>query len=538
MKPSIIAYIDLNTEEWINETLFQYQNVTTYILPLHIDENGFIINKTNLNPCNSQLALNYTFIFEFNFQSQPVPAAINAVVLGIRPFIRNLTLLCIEKKPLFVIRTPINNISMLSYYRFKQIIKALWPEYNDPIFLIGSDLSLNTDGIIENSISSVDCLETFDKLDYDSYRYYSHFRPFPFCSYYIPSCHALNGLNFHLYYNYSPDSYLDWIRVSLSWSYFFHYPLEFAAVYIADLDAHAKINVNQYFELERPQLVCESSNAPIPDVEYGLANKCNTAIAIHAFYPESLPVIFELAEPNIDNIDYLITTTADKVEAVISCFQNHNIPRYALYIVPNHGRDVAPFMKSIIPALIHYGYSHFIKIHTKKSLHRDDGSDWGTHLIKSLVSEDSIKYIRHLFSLDNHIGLLAPPGSIIPITTCLNLNVLWLAELLSSFSISTKWALQRNFIAGSMFAGRVDILEPLINKTPTMESYESEAGQVDATLAHAMERFLSIFIKHQGFDLEEITGDTSLAPAFGYKDSEPTLGIAKTLEQKISELQQ
>lgn len=536
MKPSIIAYIDLHAEEWTNETLFQYQNVTTYILPLHIDENGSIINKNNLYPCNNQLALNYTFIFEFNFQSQPVPAAINTVVLSMRPYIRNLTLLCIDKKPLFMIRTPNINKSLLSYYRLTQIIKTLWPEYNEPVFLIGSDLSLKADGIIENSISSIDCLETSDKLDYDSYRYYSHFRPFPFCSYYIPSCHALNGLNSGLYHNYTPDSYLDWIRINLSWSYFFHYPLDFAAVYIADLDAHAQINVNQSFDLERPKFVFDSSNAPMPDMEYGLVNKSNTAMSIHAFYPENLPVIFGLAESNINYIDYLITTTADKVEAVISCLQNHNIPRYALYIVPNHGRDVAPFMKTILPALFHYGYSHFIKIHTKKSLHRDDGSDWGTHLITSLISEESIKYIRHLFSLDNHIGLLAPPGSIIPITTCLNLNVLWLAELLSSFGISTKWALQRNFVAGSMFAGRVDILKPLIDKTPTIESYESEAGQVDATLAHAMERFLSIFIKHQNFDLEEITGDTRLAPAFGYKDSEPTLGSAKTLEQKISEI--
>ena len=536
MKPSIIARIDFNAEQRLDQALFQHQSITSYILPLHIEENGFIANIASFYPCNNPLALNYTFIFEFCFQRQPVPAAFDALVVNIRPFVQNLALLCIETKPLFLIRTPVINKSLLSRYRLKLIIKDLWPEYSDPIFLTSSDLQAHADGTIESSIASISCLKKAGKLDYDSYRYHSHFRPFPTGFYFIPSCHALNNVNCEFYTNYSPDSYLDWIRVSLAWSYLFYYPSNSALVHIEDLEAHAQININQPWSFERPKLHCKPSNVPIPSTEVGVPNIDNIVIVIHVFYLESLSVILDLAVPNKDSIDYLITTAADKVESVTSCLKSYNLPNYRIYVIPNHGRDISPFMNVILPALVHYGYKNFIKLHTKKSLHRDDGSDWGSHLISSMVSDDSIKYIRRVLSLKNDIGLLAPPGSIIPITACLSMNVLWLAELLAEFNISPKWALQRDFVAGSMFAGRVDLFRHLIEKSPTLESYEPEAGQVDATLAHAMERFLSIFVQHQGYDLDEVPGDTTSAPAFGYQDSRPVSGSSSTLDQKIVSL--
>jgi len=536
MKPSFIARIDLNSEQWLNESQFTNQSISSYIISLHIEENGYIPNIANLYPCNTPSALNFTYIFEFSFNRQPVPAAFDALVLSIRPWIRNLTLFCIDKKPMFLIRTSVRSKSLLSPYRLKLLVKELWPEYSDPIFLTSSDLPDYADGVIENSITSINCLEKSGKLDYDSYRYHSHFRPFPICSYFIPACHAPNQANFDFFTSYSPDSYLDWIRVSLAWSYLFYYPSTLAPVYIEDLKTHSKINENRPWNFERPKLQCKSSTAPVPDIEVGLSNVSNTAMVIHVFYPESLPAILDLASPTKAIIDYLITTTADKVEPVVSCLENYNIPTYRIYVVQNHGRDVAPFMNVILPALVHYGYDNFIKVHTKKSLHRDDGSDWGSHLISSMVSEDSINYVRRAFSLKSDIGLLAPPGSIIPITACLSMNVLWLAELLAEFNISPKWALQRHFVAGSMFAGRVDLFRHLIDKSPTLESYEPEAGQVDATLAHAMERFLSLYVQHQSYDLDEVPGDTTSAPAFGYQDSRPDSGLSSTLDHKIVSL--
>jgi hypothetical protein len=531
VKASIIARIDPSASQWLNEELFKYYSITSFILPLKIDENGFVLNRDQLHPCGSQSVHDYSFIIEFNFQRQPIPSALDALVMGIRPYVQHLTLLSIDHRPLFILRINSKQTSCFSLYRFRRIVKMLWPECNDPIFLSSSAQEFCSEGTIENSIGSLRCREDAGKLDYDSYRYHSHFRPFPASPYYIPSCHAVRQDNHDLYVNYSNDSYLDWIRVSLTWAYLYHYPSGFAAVHIEDLEAHSELLVNETFAYEKPHLTCEASNVIMPDAEKGSTRSSNTAIVIHAFYPENLAAIFKLIEPSSDVVDYLISTTEDKASAVISCLEDYNIKTYKLFITKNHGRDVVPFINVLLPALVHYNYDHFIKIHTKKSPHLDDGADWGTHLISSLISQESIRYIRRTFGKHNRTGLLSPPGSIIPITACLSMNALWLAELLAAYGISPKWAIKQDFIAGSMFAGRVSLLSSLTTKSPSLNCYESELGQVDATLAHAMERFLSVFVQHQNFDLVEVPGNPNLAPAFGYQDSKPTSDSGKTLAQ-------
>jgi hypothetical protein len=50
MKPSFIARIDLNSEQWLNESQFKNQSISSYIISLHIEENGYIANVVNLYP--------------------------------------------------------------------------------------------------------------------------------------------------------------------------------------------------------------------------------------------------------------------------------------------------------------------------------------------------------------------------------------------------------------------------------------------------------------------------------------------------------
>ncbi len=530
MKPYLLTRINLASKQWLSGDLVENHSESSFILTIRIDENGFIYDKDQLDPCTLQSARKHTFILEFDFQRQPIAAATTTLVSGIQKYVKNLVLLSLDHRPFFLIRTKINQQSTISIYRLNALVRALWPEYKDPIFFCTSDQPFRADGILENSVVSIRCREDAGKLDYDSYRYHSHFRPFPACTYYIPSCHAVTSDDSDLYLNYSIDSYLDWIKVSIFWSYFYHYPSGFAAVQIAGLEAQAQQLIHEFSTYERPHLICESSKIHMPDFQKGLARSENTALAIHAFYPENLSAIFRLAEPAKEVVDYLITTTSDKASDVVSRLEEHNINTYKIFIIENRGRDVAPFVNVILPALVQHKYDHFIKIHTKKSPHLNDGADWGSHLISSLISDRAIKYIRQHFAQGNHTGLLSPPGSIIPITACLNMNALWLAEILAEFGICTQWALQRNFIAGSMFAGKVKPLSPLTSKSPTLECYEPELGQVDATLAHAMERYISLFVVNQNYQIEQIPGDSSAAPAFGYQSSRP-MSSSKTLAQ-------
>jgi hypothetical protein len=530
MNTYLLSRIDLASKQWLSGDLVANHSATSFILPISVDENGFIYNRNQLDPCTRQSAKNHSYLLEFDFQRQPIPAATTMLVSGIQKYVKDLVLLSVDHRPFLLIKTTTKQKSSLSFYRLNAVVRALWPEYKDPIILCTSDQPFTAEGILENSMVSIHCRGESDKLDYDSYRYHSHFRPLPACSYYIPSCHAVASNQHDFYLNYSKESYIDWIRTSIFWSYLYHYPSGFAAVQIAGLEDHVQHLVHEISSCELPHLVCETVNGFRPELQKGLTTCENTAVVIHAFYPESLPAIFSLAKPANDVVDYLITTTANKASDVAAHLENHNINSYKIFIVENRGRDVAPFINVLLPALVEYKYDHFIKIHTKRSPHLNDGADWGSHLLSSLISDRGIRYVRHHFAQDNQTGLLSPPGSIIPLSACLNRNALWLAEILAAYGISTKWALERHFIAGSMFAGKVKPLMPLTIKAPTLDSYEPELGQVDATLAHAMERFISIFIASQNYHIEQIPGDSAAAPAFGYQLSKPT-SISKSLEQ-------
>ena len=52
-------------------------------------------------------------------------------------------------------------------------------------------------------------------------------------------------------------------------------------------------------------------------------------------------------------------------------------------VVKNKSRDILPFIK-IMPDVVSAGHDFFVKVHTKKLLHRRDGNEWRKDIYSKL----------------------------------------------------------------------------------------------------------------------------------------------------------
>jgi lipopolysaccharide biosynthesis protein len=152
---------------------------------------------------------------------------------------------------------------------------------------------------------------------------------------------------------------------------------------------------------------------------------------------------------------------------------------------------VLPFLK-IIHLVVEQGFSYFLKIHTKKSTHREDGDVWRNDLYTKLLGPEKLTEMVKISDADHRIGLIGPRGHLVSMTTYLGSNrnrIKWYAERMG---LSMDEVLEIPFVAGNMFFARVSSVFPLLCLGMDDMDFEPEKGQVDGTLAHSIERLFSI----------------------------------------------
>jgi len=215
------------------------------------------------------------------------------------------------------------------------------------------------------------------------------------------------------------------------------------------------------------------------------------AIVIHVFYVDIFDEILNhLDEISQVRIKLYVTTTAENEFAVRSRLnaRQHN---FVVEIVENRGRDILPFMR-ISQQVIRAGHKLFIKVHTKKSLHRIDGDGWREDLFQKLLADESILQAIATLSQNADVGIMGPAGHLASMTHYFGGNQRRVEQLSSRLGVEVEELSSLEFVAGSMFFGRIDALLPLLNLAIDAEDYENESGQLDATLAHAIERLFSV----------------------------------------------
>lgn len=239
------------------------------------------------------------------------------------------------------------------------------------------------------------------------------------------------------------------------------------------------------------------------------------AVHLHLFYEKQLDeVLVKLA--NLREVDYdLFVTVTDENKDVSDKLKSFN-PNVKIISVENRGYDVGPFIEFLHHIDLN-DYKYVLKLHTKSKYSnnythlnnmRFDNALWGKVLWDALLASPK-RVQKDIEKLKKpRVGMLASKY-------CINKEERNYKKLLSQINqkLEDLELTQTNtpeFVAGSMFYARADLLKPLLKMQ--LSDFAPTDGRVkEGTLAHVVERVMGEVIKEQGY---EIYGVTDWYPRF------------------------
>lgn len=249
----------------------------------------------------------------------------------------------------------------------------------------------------------------------------------------------------------------------------------------------------------------------------GPANATTTSpcVIVHAWHLPELETILAALQAASAPWRVIVSTSADKVAAVAALLDASGL-RYEVLVAENRGRDILPFLR-VAHRLLLEGVDVVLKLHTKRSQHRDDGGQWLAELLQRLLAGERVAQVQAAFAADEALGLVGPEGHQLAVADYLGGNADWLIDLRQRMQAHWPAAADEaadRFFSGSMFWLRLRALAPLFDAGLSEADFEAESGQIDGTLAHAIERGFGLCARIAGYQqttVAELLGEP--APA-------------------------
>tara|TARA_B100001248_G_scaffold262670_1_gene260718 strand:+ start:5604 stop:6584 length:981 start_codon:yes stop_codon:yes gene_type:complete len=204
---------------------------------------------------------------------------------------------------------------------------------------------------------------------------------------------------------------------------------------------------------------------------------------VHSYYrEEAIEALNHLKE--FHDYDVVVTSPLEDMYALAADI----IPSERLFFfqTENRGRDVLPFLL-VCNYLDIKKYKYFLKFHTKRSSHLSDGGFWFYQNLYALLGSHTLN--------SQLLDLIGSDKPVIAGVKSLELkdhfkqNRKWLRFLITNIDGIDNGS----FIAGTMFLGNKLFLENLQKEKMHELPFENENGQLDGTLAHAIERFIGYY---------------------------------------------
>ena len=247
-----------------------------------------------------------------------------------------------------------------------------------------------------------------------------------------------------------------------------------------------------------------------------LTSPARVAAVVHVYYPELLPEILQNLESIPVEFDLLITNASGR-KVTVEPERIELLRHVRVLDVANHGRDILPLV-SLVNAGLLDPYQLIVKVHTKESAWRAEhdlggsGAQWRGELLGGLLgSRENVERILAAFAERPELGVLTSDGSVLG-PQYWGDNQATTHTLMRRLELGFDEASLR-FPAGSMYWVRGFLLQGLRAMNLSAADFEKEAGQVNATTAHALERMVGLLTAEAGQSVEEVGTALSAAPA-------------------------
>lgn len=227
------------------------------------------------------------------------------------------------------------------------------------------------------------------------------------------------------------------------------------------------------------------------------------AVVAHVYYPVLWPAMARYIANMPVPFDLYATVPAPAGRQLVAAIRAR-FPGAAILASANRGRDLRPFLM-ILRRLLAARCETVCKVHSKHSPHRNDGSAWRREMFRALLDTPATaQRILDAFAADGRLGLVAPVGHLLPLDGYCGEagnadGVRWLADRARLGPLPR----DAKFAGGSMFWLRPAALASALAHAFEPEAFAPEDGAIDATLAHAWERFTGIAVSAAGYRLAD-----------------------------------
>ncbi|MEM9434174.1 MAG: rhamnan synthesis F family protein [Pseudomonadota bacterium] len=245
----------------------------------------------------------------------------------------------------------------------------------------------------------------------------------------------------------------------------------------------------------------DSLTVPLPDLTPRTPGHA-IAVLCHMYYEE----LWDEFSTRLSSIDtgfdlFVSITHHGEVSTALKGRIEAEWPGSTVVLMPNHGRDVFPFVHMVNSRLFE-GYAALCKLHTKISPHRADGHKWRRSLIEGILPPEGTSELVGPFIADPKAGILVADGARYSGAKWWGVNFKPTQELLARSDIEIEEE-SLEFPAGSIYWIKPEVLEMISNLHLDEEHFEAEQGQTDGTVAHAFERAIGYLVRSADLEIRE-----------------------------------